>query len=450
MPRLDPEQQRRFALEAVRRLREAGFEAYWAGGCVRDLLLGKVPQDYDVATNAIPAEIRRVFRRRRTIEVGAQFGVIGVVGPRGAGTLEVATFRSETSYSDGRHPDTVVFTSAEKDAQRRDFTINGLFYDPVADRVLDFVGGQEDLRQKVVRAIGAAEERFGEDKLRLLRAVRFAATLDFRLDPATWEALRRLAPQITVVSPERIAMEMQRLLEHPRRAAGLRLLYDSGLLAALLPEVLPLSRSAGPAGRTWWDHVLEVAGRLDTAAFTTALAAVLFPLRHLPEVASTADPSRQAARRAMEVGRRWRLSNAQRDRVAWLVEHQGILQSADQRAWSQVQPLLVHPGRDELLQLDTAELLARGEMTGAVDRCREFLAWPTERLDPPPLLTGEDLLAHGVPQGPLYKTLLTRVRQAQLDGQLHDRREALAAVDRWRGEPAGEQGTGNPKPNGGD
>ena len=179
---LTPEEQRRFAVEVVRRLRGAGFEAYWAGGCVRDQLLGRTPKDYDVATNAVPDQVRALFGRRRTLAIGAAFGVIAVIGPQGPGTVEVTTFRRDAPYSDGRHPDSVTFSSAEEDASRRDFTINGLFYDPVEQRVIDFVGGQEDLAQRRLRAIGDARQRFAEDKLRMLRAVRFAATFAFSLD----------------------------------------------------------------------------------------------------------------------------------------------------------------------------------------------------------------------------------------------------------------------------
>ncbi|MCR4411750.1 MAG: CCA tRNA nucleotidyltransferase, partial [Thermoguttaceae bacterium] len=173
MSNLKPQSPRQFAEEVVRRLRAAGFLAYWAGGCVRDQLMGLDPKDYDVATSAVPEQVRQVFGRRRTVAVGAAFGVITVVGPPGAGQIEVATFRSDRTYSDGRHPDEVVFSSPEEDAARRDFTINGLFYDPVAQEVIDYVGGRDDLARRLLRAIGDPRQRFAEDKLRLLRAVRF-------------------------------------------------------------------------------------------------------------------------------------------------------------------------------------------------------------------------------------------------------------------------------------
>ena len=219
-------------------MREAGFEAYWAGGCVRDQLLGRTPKDYDVATNATPQQIREIFGRRRTLAIGASFGVITVIGPKTAGMIEVATFRKDAAYSDGRHPDHVTFSSAKEDAARGDFTINGLFLDPLEDRVIDYVGGQEDLARRRIRAIGNPRERIAEDKLRLLRAVRFSAAFDFALEEETRAAIGEMAGQIGEVSPERIAMEMRRMLVDPSRVAAVRLLIETNLAAAVLPEIV--------------------------------------------------------------------------------------------------------------------------------------------------------------------------------------------------------------------
>ena len=212
---LDPALTRQFALDVVAKLRAAGHQALWAGGCVRDQLMGKTPKDYDVATDAQPERIREVFGQRRTLAIGAAFGVITVLGPKDAGQIEVATFRRDLGYSDGRRPDAVAFTSAEEDAKRRDLTINGIFFDPVAEQYLDFVGGQEDLKNHVIRAIGNPHERFAEDKLRMLRAVRFAAMFDFSLDAATKAAVQAMAGEINVVSAERIAAEMRLMFVHP-------------------------------------------------------------------------------------------------------------------------------------------------------------------------------------------------------------------------------------------
>ncbi|NLF07200.1 MAG: CCA tRNA nucleotidyltransferase [Pirellulaceae bacterium] len=421
MPTLIPDEQRRFALEVVRRLREAGFEAYWAGGCVRDRLLGREPVDYDVATNAEPERIRAIFGRRRTLALGAAFGVISVIGPKPAGLVEVTTFRRDAAYSDGRHPDSVSFSTAAEDASRRDFTINGMFYDPIEQRVIDFVGGREDLAAHIVRAIGRARERFAEDKLRMLRAVRFAAAFDFTLDGEARGAIAEMAAEIHVVSPERIAVEMRRLLADRNRAAGVRLLVETGLAEQLLPEIVP----RGDSGRREMEAKLDFLARLGECGFPAALAALLAPC---------VDPAGAA-----EVCRRWKISNDDRERICRLVEHRDSLLGAAELPWSKLQPLLTADWIGDLLNLTEAASPAGAE---AAAYCRQLLAMPPENLDPPPLLTGDDLLAAGIPAGPCYKIILQRVRDAQLDGQLADRAEALAMarVIVERGEGRGERG----------
>src|SRR5712692_9436352 len=273
-----PTTERDFAIEVVQRLRGAGFEALWAGGCVRDELLGKVPQDHDVATSARPEEVRRLFRR--TVAVGMSFGVVEVLGPR-PHKIQVATFRSDVSYSDGRHPDAVVFSSAREDALRRDFTINGMFFDPLDNRLIDFVGGQEDLRARVLRAIGDPAARFAEDKLRMLRAVRIATRFELTIEPATAAALKRMAAQISAgVSAERIAEELRQLLVFPQRHRGVNLLQELGLAAAILPEIaamkgLPQGLPGASSGDLW-DHVMRVLELLGPApSFTLAFATLL-------------------------------------------------------------------------------------------------------------------------------------------------------------------------------
>src|SRR5207249_2596558 len=229
-----PMTEREFAVSVVQRLQEAGFEALWAGGCVRDELLGLSPQDYDVATNATPDQVRHLFRR--SIAVGASFGVIEVLGPRANPEplrVEVATFRSDVSYSDGRHPDRVVFSSPREDALRRDFTINGMFFDPVKAELVDYVNGRADLEARILRAIGEPEQRFAEDKLRLLRAVRIAARFNLQIEPLTAAAMKKMASGITVVSAERIAKELRLSLVNPHRVRGMSLLLESGLAAAI-------------------------------------------------------------------------------------------------------------------------------------------------------------------------------------------------------------------------
>jgi poly(A) polymerase len=403
---------RQFALEVVRRLRAADFEAYWAGGCVRDELLGREPKDYDVATSATPAQIRSVFGRRRTLALGAAFGVITILGPRQAGQVEVATFRQDAEYSDGRHPDSVRFSSAREDAQRRDFTINGLFYDPVAQRVIDYVGGRKDLDRRVIRAVGDPLERFTEDKLRMLRAVRFSAAYEFSVEPKTLAAIRRMASEITVVSAERISTEMQRVLVDGNRATGMRLLLETGLATVILPEVVPSDQKL----REEFERSLRVIDRFNGPGVSLVLAGLLH--------------NRVDAGGAEKVCRRWRLSNRQTDRVTWLVENHLALKGARTKRWSELQKILVTEGIDDLLALSEAEFRVAGVDTRDIDWCRSLLERPAEELDPPPLLTGDDLISHGVVPGPNYGILLQRVRDAQLDEEVRTPREALALVDR--------------------
>jgi poly(A) polymerase len=412
-----PEAQRRFAEEVVRRLRGAGFEAFWAGGCVRDQLLHRTPKDYDVATDAVPERVRALFGPRRTLAIGAAFGVIVVIGPKEAGTVEVTTFRRDAPYSDGRHPDSVAFSSAEEDASRRDFTINGLFYDPIEGRVIDFVGGQNDLAAKRLRAIGDARHRFAEDKLRMLRAVRFSATFGFALDDDARAAIAEMAAEIHVVSPERIAMEMRRLLADASRAVGVRLMLEVKLAEEVLPEIVPRD----DAGRERLNDALESLARLgEECGFPLALAALLYPF---------VDAAAAAA-----VCARWRLSNKETERIGWLVENHAALKDAQTMRWSQLQPLLVAEGIDDLVALSEA---ASPVNAAAAAYCRSLLGQPREKLDPPLLLSGNDLLAHGIPSGPEYKTLLQRIRAAQLDGEVRTKAEALTMVERWRGEGRG-------------
>jgi len=404
---IDPEQQREFALDVVRQLRTAGFEAYWAGGCVRDELLGRKPKDYDVATNAIPPEVRALFGHKRTLPLGAAFGVITVLGPRPAGMIEVATFRHDAEYSDGRHPDRVTFSSAREDAARRDFTINGMFFDPINGQVIDFVAGQEDLQRRLIRAIGSPRLRFGEDKLRMLRAVRFAAMFGFTIDAETAAAIREMAHEITVVSPERIAMEMRRVLTETGRMQGVRLLVELGLAAAVLPEIV--ARDETRQARA--EHALGVLGRLQDPNFPLALAALL---------AEEAD-----ATTIREVGLRWKLSNQETDEAAWLVSHRDALAGARFMSWSKLQPLLAHPWAESLVALHEASS-PYGPDEAAY--CREWLAQPREKLDPPPLLTGDDLRRHGLQPGPKFKKILQTVRDAQLDAVIQTPEEALSLV----------------------
>lgn len=481
MPSLDQKLRRKFAVEVVRRLRRAGYEAYWAGGCVRDLLLGLQPKDYDVATSATPEQVQEVFRNRKTVLVGASFGVVVVVGPRGAGQVDVATFRSEGAYLDGRRPSSVHFTTAKEDVQRRDFTINGLLYDPLAEQAIDFVGGLHDLQQRVIRAIGDPRQRFDEDKLRMLRAVRFAARFEFQLDADTREAIVAMAPHIRAVSAERIAQEMRWMLVDRHRRRAVEMCREVGLLTVIAPQLAAYARSDDPR----WHYTLAVLDRLvpprdvaadggappeadappaadRTAEPATATAEATppasgglacdvplpatLPERHFPlalaalllELNGVHGSPREAAHAVLELGAAWRLSNHESRRAAWLVEHRHSLRGAQHAPWSRVQPLLVHPGIAELLALLEAECRARGAPLRDVHYCRQKLALPREILDPQPLLSGEDLIQAGVPRGKRYRVLLEEARRAQLDGQIATRDEALHLVRRLLAQPGGE------------
>jgi poly(A) polymerase len=396
--------EREFATEVVRRLRAAGHQALWAGGCVRDMLLGLEPEDYDVATAATPEQVQRLFRSTR--ELGIEFGVVRVLGPRPI-IVEVATFRSDGAYTDGRHPDAVVFSSPEEDARRRDFTVNGMFFDPLQDKVIDYVGGQDDLRAGVLRAIGNPAQRFTEDKLRLLRAVRFATRFNLTLDPATADAIRAMAGGIAVVSAERIAEELRKLLTNLRRADGLRMLNDVNLLSPLLPEVA--------ATGDGWTHLLRMLELLPAdASFPLALAAVLH------------DIGRDVAGR---ICLRLKLSNVERDRIEWLVGMHDRLCDAPRMLNSALKPILAHPGIRELLALHRADAVAAGKSVEHVKFCEQKLRdWLPEEVDPPPVLTGDDLLALGIKQGPIFKRLLDAVRIAQLDEVVTTKEQAIELV----------------------
>ena len=254
--------ERDFALEVVRRLQAAGFQALWAGGCVRDLILGHKPADYDVATDATPDQLMSVLPFRK-VTVGISFGVVRVRNPhRPGGEVEVATFRSDGAYVDGRRPESIVFSSPELDALRRDFTINGMFLDPLTDRLIDYVGGHADLENQLLRAIGEPEARFREDKLRVLRAIRLAARFQFRIEPATLAAIKSMSSQIVSVSKERIAQELRKMLVHTTRAEAMDLALETGLVAAILPDLLPMKgtfqgKPVQPEGDLW-DHTMLV------------------------------------------------------------------------------------------------------------------------------------------------------------------------------------------------
>lgn len=422
---------RDFAEEVVRRLVDEGHTALWAGGCVRDFLLGRRPKDYDVATSAKPDEVRRVFGPRRTLSVGESFGVIVVLGPKEAGQIEVATFRTDGSYADGRRPDSVEFSTPELDAQRRDFTINGMFYDPQRQRVLDFVGGERDLAAGIIRAIGRPQARMEEDKLRMLRAVRFAATFDFQLDEVTADAVREMAGQLPVVSAERIGQELRRMLVDPHRHRALQLCRE----VSLLPQVFPELSSVTDCDEDWQRllsrlRLLTGPDSLDGPAtspdFPLALAAVLTGIADQKCLTSAEVKSLVSA-----CGSRLRLSNEETSAAEWLMLHRDTLQNASERTAAELKRTLAQPLARDLIELMRVRSLANGQPPLDAIFCAEYLRnTASEVLNPPPLISGHDLIQAGLRPGPRFKQMLDTIRDAQLNGEIATREEALALAGR--------------------
>ena len=408
----------------VRRLREGGHVAYFAGGCVRDELLGLAPKDYDVATDAHPDVVRDVFGRSRTQAVGAAFGVILV--HEGRSIIEVATFRTDLEYHDGRRPSGVVFTGAEEDARRRDFTINGLFRDPLAtdpddDGIIDHVGGKKDLRDGVLRAIGEPARRFGEDYLRMLRAVRFAARFGMRIEPATWEAITRYAPRLAQIAPERVADELRRVLTVQSRSEAWRLLWESGLLAVILrtmPEKVPDMPERRP--------VMEHLGAIDRPiSFPLALAGTVIEARYAAGVPVRVVLEPQEVKRAAQAWRQaLRFSNEEESQFSGALALWPLVQEAEPSV-AQMKRFLADPD-----SADAREVLASLRFVPTLRERIDWLAARFEALEqeevaPPPLLTGDDLVEMGMTPGPAFKRILDDVYDAQLEGRVAGRAEAM-------------------------
>lgn len=433
---------RELADQICRRLRGAGHQAYLVGGCVRDILLGREPEDFDVATDATPDRVAALFPG--SLLVGAAFGVVVVT--RENAQVEVATFRSEIGYSDGRHPDRVVFSSSpEEDVRRRDFTINGLLLDPADGRVLDFVGGREDLQRGVIRAIGAPERRFREDKLRMVRAVRFAARFGFAIEPATLAAIPRLAPQVTQVSAERLRDELTRILTEGAARYGFELLDEAGLLTVLLPEV---ARMKGveqppefhPEGDVWIHTRLMLAGLRDGCSPTLAWGVLLHDVGKPPTFAPPEGPGGRirfdrhvevGARMAEEICRRLRFSNDDTEQVVALVANHLRFKDVRQMRPATLKRFVRLPRFEEHLELHRLDCLASHGNLEAYEFVRRFLAdTPPQAVRPPRLLTGDDLIALGYRPGPRFGEVLQALEDAQLDGAVADREAALEFVRR--------------------
>jgi len=441
--------EKRLAESVIERLRARGHEALLAGGCIRDLLLGRPPKDYDVATSARPDAILALFPGALT--VGVAFGV--VVVQDGPVQVEVATFRSDEGYADGRRPDAVTFTDAREDAQRRDFTINGMFMDPSSGNVVDYVGGRSDLEAGLVRAIGDARLRFAEDHLRMLRAVRFAAELGFQVEPATAEAIRELAAKVAGVSAERVAAELKRLLAAPPdgRHTGLQLAHDLGLLEVILPEVTAMRGvRQGPTVHPEGDvfvHTLLAVREVREPTFELALAMLLHDIGK-PRTAALRESrwtfyghERIGEDMARAVCERLRLSVLQTRRVTWLVRAHMKLMYADEMREARLKRLMAEEGFEELAELWRADCLASGGSAEPYEALMaRYRAMAREEVKPRPLVTGDDLLAMGLQAGPVFREILDEVYDAQLEGRAATRDAALAlarkiATEKCRPKP---------------
>jgi poly(A) polymerase len=441
------------ATNIVRALHDRGHKAYLVGGCVRDLLLSRAPADYDVATDATPQQVMEIFPQ--TFAVGAQFGVVLVPLPKaksgesavGFGekvpVVEVATFRSDVGYSDGRHPDDVRFSkNPQEDVRRRDFTINGLLLDPITNEVLDYVGGREDLKAGVVGTIGEPEHRFAEDKLRMLRAVRFAARFDYRLDPATLAAIQRLAVQIHQVSRERVREELTKMLTEGHARRAFELLDESGLLKEVLPEISAMKGvkqppQFHPEGDVFV-HTLLLLEKLPAGSSRTlAWGALLHDVGKPPTFRVAPDRIRfdghveVGVKMTAEICRRLRFSNDDAGQILALVQNHMRCGVVQQMKESTLKKFLRLPGFDEHLELHRIDCLSSHGLLEAYE-----YAWQLSRtlspeaIRPQPLITGQDLIEAGYEPGPRFKEILGTVEDAQLEGRLVSHEEAMGFVRR--------------------
>jgi poly(A) polymerase len=422
------------ARRIVMRLREAGQVAYFAGGCVRDLVRGQAPKDVDIATDARPQEVQKMFAR--TYAVGAHFGVIVVL--ENGFQFEVATFRSDGIYLDGRRPVEVHFSSAKEDARRRDFTINGMFFDPVANEVIDFVGGCADLDAKLIRAIGDPAQRFAEDRLRMLRAVRFATVLDFTIESATWKALQQTASEINGISAERIREELVRIFLSPHRTRGFDLLDESGLLRAVLPEIEAMKGCAQPEQfHPEGDVFRHTRLMLKLLPKEVSVPLVFSVLLHdvAKPCTSTVDDTgrirfnahdRIGAEMTEQIMERLRFSRVEIDATVEMVRQHMVFKDVPRMRVAKLKRFMARPTFEEELELHRVDCASSHRMMDNYEflqRKREEFA--NEPIIPPPLVRGEDLIALGLKPGPKFGEILEAVETRQLEGSLTSRKEAL-------------------------
>jgi poly(A) polymerase len=425
------------ARSIAHRLRAAGHIAYFAGGCVRDLLRSQLPKDFDIATSARPEAVQQIFPR--TYAVGAHFGVIVVL--ENEFQFEVATFRSDGAYLDGRRPVEVHFATAEEDAARRDFTINGMFFDPEKDEVIDFVGGKTDLDRKLIRAIGDPGNRFGEDRLRMLRAVRFATVLGFEIDPATWDAVKASAPSITEISAERIREELVRIFLSPNRGRGWDLLDESGLMAVVLPELERMKGCEQPAQfhpeGDVFKHTRIMLQMLPGQVSLPLVLSVLFHDIGKPPTASVDEEGRIrfnghdriGAEMTEQIMERLRFSRAEIDATVEAVRQHMVFKDVPNMRVAKLKRFMARPTFEDELELHRVDCASSHGMLDNYDflqQKREEFA--NEPIIPPPLVRGDDLIAMGMKPGPQFGEILEAVETRQLEGMLKGREEALEWV----------------------
>jgi poly(A) polymerase len=430
-------QQKERAIEIIRRLREHGYESYLAGGCVRDLLLDKEPKDYDIATNAKPEDIQHVFPH--VVAVGAQFGVMLVVIENEP--FEIATFRFDGPYLDGRRPTHVRYGTLEEDILRRDFTINGMIYDPIEDRIIDLVDGRKDLERHCVRAIGNPYRRFDEDRLRMIRAIRFAAGLNFTIDFKTFEAIKSLAPTVTRISWERIGDELTRILTEGGARRGFELLDQTNLLEPLLPEIVAMkgtdqSPDYHPEGDVF-THTLLTLSHLQSATETLAYGCLLHDVAKPLCIRREADRitfyghTDRGAEIAENILKRLKRPRAIWERVAYLVRNHLRHTQAPKMRLSTLKRFLREDGIDELLELARIDALSSTGDLQYYRFCKERLAeLQVEEIRPEPLLRGRDLIQLGFTPGPLFTEILRQVEDAQLGGELSSHEDAVEWVNK--------------------
>ncbi len=425
------------ATEAVQRLREAGHQAYWVGGCVRDLVLGREPTDYDIATSAAPDAVVRLFPD--SITVGAQFGVVKAL--LGEHEIEIATFRSDHGTLDGRHPREVRYAQTpQEDVSRRDFTINGLLFDPLKSEVLDFVGGQADIRAGVVRTIGEPEARFREDYLRLLRAVRFAARFGYLIEAKTWEALKAERRGIEQVSRERVRDELIKMLTEGAARRAFEILDGAGLLEIILPEVSKMKGVAQPPEfhpeGDVWIHTRMMLEKMERPTPTLALGVLLHDVGKPPtfQIADRIRFNEHAEVGAVmteEICQRLRLSNRDTERVVALVRHHLRFKDAPKMKASTFKRFISMDGFDEHLELHRLDCLcSHGDLTNWTFVKEQIEQLPPEEIRPPRLLTGNDLKAMGYPPGPQMGRILAALEEAQLEGTVKTAEQARALVEK--------------------